>query len=166
MALGFFVAGVQLFPRLGEQRVIVKVAERLRELESTEKIALWHYCDPSLVFNYGKPIQMVDSLCNNPIFPGSLDLARTHGRFICPMKQEQVDLMSQDPNLRLDVLESITSFDLHGMKPRTVHLVAVSPAETAVAADAHSDPNCPTCRQLVQPFTGSTQASKPSPELR
>ncbi|MFO0947482.1 MAG: glycosyltransferase family 39 protein [Planctomycetota bacterium] len=144
LAVCLFVAGLQLFPALGQERVIVKVADRLREYKSKGAVALWHYCDPSLIYNVGGPLLIVDELQDDPLFPQAYDLARQAGRFICPLKPEHLATMARDPHLKLEVVESISAFDLHGFRIRTVHLVAIQPADGTVHTVAK--PESPTSR--------------------
>lgn len=136
LAVSMFVAGLQLFPALGEERVIVKVADRLREYKAKGVVALWHYCDPSLIYNVGGPLKLVDTLQDDPLFPQAHDLALQHGRFVCPLKPEHLATMARDPHLKLEVVESISAFDLNGLKIRTIHLVAIQPAEPTLHAVA------------------------------
>lgn len=144
MVLGLLGASQLLLPTLGQHRSVVRVANRLAELRADNAIALWHYCDPSIIYNLGTEVPQIDRLRNRPIYPEAHDLARRHGHFLCPMLADHLDKIRLDPNLRVTVEETLEQWDLNGLKPRTVHIVSVRtrgdggelPLETAANSPA------------------------------
>lgn len=130
-AVANLVAANQLAPRLGERRLVNQVASRLKELQPQTPIALWLYRDPSIVYNVGNSIPVVDPMRSTPFFRDSLALAMKHGHFLCPMTPAQRDQMAADPSLSLTVTETVSSWDLNGGKKREVLFVDVRPSNDA-----------------------------------
>ena len=123
------VAGASLAPAVGRQRLVFRVAERIGEIRKETPVALWLYRDPSLVFNVGATLPVVDTMRDEPMFPDSLALAQRHGRFVCPMTQEHFESMSGDLALSVRKIETLACWDPNGFKRREVHLVEVRPSD-------------------------------------
>lgn len=127
----FLVAGEALAPAIGRDRLIVQVAERLKEYGHDSPIALWLYRDPSLVYNVGRVIPVVDSMTETPLFPETLELAQHTGGFVCPMTTKQMAQMAEDPTLSLTIRETVSTASLFAGRTKEVHLVEVRPSPLA-----------------------------------
>jgi 4-amino-4-deoxy-L-arabinose transferase-like glycosyltransferase/membrane-associated phospholipid phosphatase len=118
--------GAQLLPRIHRQQVIVDVANELRSIrKGGGAVALWLYRDPSLVYQLGEVVPVVDVQSHEAPFPESLALARRVGRFVVPLTDEQLGRMQSDPSLNVAVRESVRRWDVAGLRVRTVHLAEV-----------------------------------------
>lgn len=128
LAASMIVASCQLLPALGKERMVVRVAERIKELSRDNPVALWLYRDPSIVYNVGQSLPVVDPMRSQPIFNDSLKLALQEGSFLCPMTDDQMEWMSQDAGLKLEIVETVSEWDLKGLRERDVHFVRVRPS--------------------------------------
>lgn len=128
LAASMIVASCQLLPALGKERAVLHVAERMKQLEDEYPLALWLYRDPSIVYNLGRPLPVVDSMRSEPIFSDSLRLAAESGPFVCPMTPEHLQWMSQDGALKLEIVDTLERWDLKGLQERSIHFVKVQPS--------------------------------------
>jgi 4-amino-4-deoxy-L-arabinose transferase-like glycosyltransferase/membrane-associated phospholipid phosphatase len=127
------IAVTEFLPALGSSRPIYEVAHRLKERRA-EPIAFWNYRDPSMIFNLGGGVYpIVDPLRGQAPLTDSRHLA-AWTPFLCPMTPELYADMSGDRALRLEIVETVSKWDGGNLRPRTVHIVRVAPAEAAVAA--------------------------------
>jgi 4-amino-4-deoxy-L-arabinose transferase-like glycosyltransferase/membrane-associated phospholipid phosphatase len=126
------VAATQVLPAVHREQVILDVARRLRErAEAGQTIALWLYRDPSLIYNVGRPVPIIDPMRGAAPLNDARRLAVEHGEFVCPLTPTQWTLMAQDPALQVTVDETFERWDIQGLRPRTVHLARVRPANLA-----------------------------------
>jgi 4-amino-4-deoxy-L-arabinose transferase-like glycosyltransferase/membrane-associated phospholipid phosphatase len=125
------LAGAQVLPRIHSSQVILDVADRLREIQQREEIALWFYRDPSLIYNMKNKVKVIDPLRDKPPLIDARALARQEGMFVCPVLPAQLAAMQSDPELSVRVRETLSKWDIQGLRPREVHLVEVRPARLA-----------------------------------
>jgi 4-amino-4-deoxy-L-arabinose transferase-like glycosyltransferase/membrane-associated phospholipid phosphatase len=122
------LAGGLVLPRVHSSQVILEVADRLRELGEDEVIALWYYRDPSLIYNMRRQVKVIDPLREKPPLLDARALAREEGMFVCPVLPPQLVSMQSDPELSVRVRETLSKWDVQGLRERQVHLVEVRPA--------------------------------------
>lgn len=128
-AASILVAGAMLMPAIGRDRLQYQVAQRLaKAADDRGAIALWLFRDPSLVYNLGRVLPVVDPMAEQPMFQEALSLARKRGSFLCPMTSAQRGAMGQDPALELETIETVTHSEPVTGKKREVHLVEVRPS--------------------------------------
>lgn len=125
------VANLMLLPNVHQERVIQKVAERLKQLKGKREIALWQYRDPSLIHHFGESIPVVDAMRDQPVLRDSLALAQEKGSFLCPMTEKDFRKASRDPHLELEMVEKIHNWDPTRMRNMQILLVEVRPSPIA-----------------------------------
>lgn len=125
------VASCQLLPALGKERAVIHVAQRIKEISKQYPVALWLYRDPSIIYNTKMTFPVVDAMRDQPMFSDSLWLARNSGPFVCPMTDDQLRWMSSDKSLNLEVVETLSRWDLKGLRQRDIHFVKVEPSAYA-----------------------------------
>jgi 4-amino-4-deoxy-L-arabinose transferase-like glycosyltransferase/membrane-associated phospholipid phosphatase len=129
LAVGYLTAGAHLMPAVGQRLLIGKAAARLDELRAEHPLALWQFRDPSLVWRLESVIKVVDPLRGGPELPESVEFARRHGRYLCPMTPKQVESLAGHPELRATVVETVADSGLFGLRQRPIHLVLVEPKD-------------------------------------
>lgn len=135
-ATAIVVAGGALLPAIGRERVIVRVAERLHDLQEELPVALWSYRDPSLIYNLGHIVPVLDPMNEQPVLAEALDHARAVGRYVCPMTPAQLERMREDPTLETRTIEVVEGRGFWQGSSREVHLVEVRPSANAAEYDA------------------------------
>lgn len=131
MAASMLILGGQCLPVYQKQLTIHQAAERLKEYGKQHVVALWLYRDPSLVYQLGRVVPVVDPLCDHPLLSDSLALARREGSFICPMTTDHHARMSLDPTLSLEVKERLVNRLSWGKRKRDLLIVEVKPSPRA-----------------------------------
>jgi 4-amino-4-deoxy-L-arabinose transferase-like glycosyltransferase/membrane-associated phospholipid phosphatase len=131
-ALMITIAGAQVLPAVHSSQVILEVAERLREIGESEPIALWYYRDPSLIYNMKREVPVIDPLRAEPPLVDARMLAAEKGMFVCPVTPDQLRAMKKDDELSIHVRQTLTKWDIKGLREQEVHLVEVRPASVAM----------------------------------
>ena len=130
--LTVILAGAQVLPPLHSSQIIIEVANRLREKsEAGQSVALWQYRNPSLVYNVGRPLAILDELRAFPPFEDARRFAQEHGPFYCPMTKEEMSFLAVDPALTFKVVETFEAWDLRIFGDRDVNIIEIRPASVA-----------------------------------
>ena len=83
--LSIILAGAKILPAVYSSQVVVEVAQRLRERgEAGQPVALWGYRHPSLVYNVGHPLAILDETRPFPPFLDARRFAQENGAFSVP----------------------------------------------------------------------------------
>ncbi|MBX9654182.1 glycosyltransferase family 39 protein [bacterium] len=130
--LTIVLVGAQVLPALHSSQTIIDVADRLRQLsQSGHSVALWQYRNPSLVYNVGHPLSILDEMRGMPPFEDARKYAREHGPFYCPMTDQEMSFLAVDPALSFRIVERFPANELKIFGDKDVNLVEVKPAAVA-----------------------------------
>jgi 4-amino-4-deoxy-L-arabinose transferase-like glycosyltransferase/membrane-associated phospholipid phosphatase len=125
------LVGAQVLPAIHSSQVILDVADRLGEIGEREPIALWYYRDPSLIYNLKRQVPVIDPLRAKPPLLDARELAAEKGMFVCPVTPDQLRSMKQDEELSVHIRQTLSKWDIKGLREQEVHLVEVRPARVA-----------------------------------
>lgn len=129
LSAAWIVVGKNLAPVVSEHRIVVELAERLRDLRADgQSIALWQFREPSLIYNLNSLVPVVDPMRTEPSFDDSIAYAQKTGGFICPMTPTEFAFMEKEPRLTVRLLDELPGMDVTGTHFRTIQLVEVKPA--------------------------------------
>ena len=119
--------GGWLLPQIEPFRFSQRVAHSLAEVSILEKARplLAGYQEPSLIYNVGKPIQIMKDR------RWLKDLLRKDGAVVAALSAQENRALGSDPSLSLAESCTITGFNLNKGKTETLKMVVIRPAAVA-----------------------------------